>query len=303
MARRGFTLVELLVVIVIILILAAILFPVFGKVREKARQTTCISNQRQIAMAFQMLNQDNFPGELGGVNHDYVPTPDDEKLWREEIERYAADKLFNCPSTNRNGTTSDPEIGMNFFLYGVAFGDVKSPKDTIITADANSLLIDDAGCVDLRRHVNGYIASYFDGHADFTPADRSSVIWGSGDEGTVYNFAALHATVTFSDGNAATGDDSGVSEGEAVLLVNEKGAEITAQVAVSGGTTNPTTGLVPGTSDMKISAGKGKAFALYCATDAAGKKVDTTYTFGDPAGSKVTITCVKPKDPNEQPAP
>jgi prepilin-type N-terminal cleavage/methylation domain-containing protein len=49
--RRGFTLIELLVVIAIIAILAAILFPVFAKAREKARQSSCLSNTKQIALA------------------------------------------------------------------------------------------------------------------------------------------------------------------------------------------------------------------------------------------------------------
>src|SRR5947208_13690899 len=56
--RRGFTLIELLVVIAIITILAALLFPVFAQVREKARTTNCISNLKQIGLANSMYLQD-----------------------------------------------------------------------------------------------------------------------------------------------------------------------------------------------------------------------------------------------------
>ena len=57
-SRSGFTLIELLVVIAIIAILAAILFPVFAQAREKARQTACLSNTKQLGLAFMQYAQD-----------------------------------------------------------------------------------------------------------------------------------------------------------------------------------------------------------------------------------------------------
>ncbi|MGI5817771.1 MAG: DUF1559 domain-containing protein [Armatimonadota bacterium] len=74
---RGFTLIELLVVIAIIAILAAILFPVFARAREKARQTTCLSNLKQVGLGWMMYASDYdervMPVEL--------PSPGDVKYY------------------------------------------------------------------------------------------------------------------------------------------------------------------------------------------------------------------------------
>lgn len=77
MRKRGFTLIELLVVIAIIAILAAILFPVFAKAREKARQTSCLSNLKQGALAVLMYCEDydeTYPMSAYGVITGSGPT-------------------------------------------------------------------------------------------------------------------------------------------------------------------------------------------------------------------------------------
>jgi prepilin-type N-terminal cleavage/methylation domain-containing protein/prepilin-type processing-associated H-X9-DG protein len=87
-SRRGFTLIELLVVIAIIAILAAILFPVFAQAREKARQVTCISNMKQVGLAFMMYVQDY--DEYFPLNQ-YFASPNNDRnqrTWADEIGPY-----------------------------------------------------------------------------------------------------------------------------------------------------------------------------------------------------------------------
>jgi prepilin-type N-terminal cleavage/methylation domain-containing protein/prepilin-type processing-associated H-X9-DG protein len=83
--RRGFTLIELLVVIAIIAILAAILFPVFAQARAKARQTSCLSNNKQIGLALIMYTQDydeTFP--IAAINPPGVPLI----MWYDLVDPY-----------------------------------------------------------------------------------------------------------------------------------------------------------------------------------------------------------------------
>jgi len=104
---RGFTLIELLVVIAIIAILAAILFPVFAQARERARQTQCLSNARQLALAVQAYLQDHEEAFLPSTNY-AVPTDIPERIWTRVIQPYVRDTgIFICPSAQRTGFPAD----------------------------------------------------------------------------------------------------------------------------------------------------------------------------------------------------
>jgi prepilin-type N-terminal cleavage/methylation domain-containing protein/prepilin-type processing-associated H-X9-DG protein len=116
--REGFTLIELLVVIAIISILAAILFPVFAKAREKARQTKCTNNLKQIGTAIQMYAQD-YDGVF--CTYQSLAAPVGEVFYSRRLFEcgYAGSpNIFFCPSTtakpNQYKQTSDFQ-----YTYGI----------------------------------------------------------------------------------------------------------------------------------------------------------------------------------------
>lgn len=99
MRKKAFTLIELLVVIAIIAILAAILFPVFSRAKEKAKQTACISNMRQMSTGI-MLYMSDYDDGLPMSSNYAVPTNDPNRLWTNQISPYLNTKgVFVCPSS------------------------------------------------------------------------------------------------------------------------------------------------------------------------------------------------------------
>ncbi len=124
--KRGFTLIELLVVIAIISILAAILFPVFGRARENARRTSCLSSMRQIGLGLQQYTQDS------DERTPPVNSTSDCPCWSDWILPYVkSTEIFSaCPSKHFNanwtpGTKNNIAFAYNNLYTGGGSTDVQ----------------------------------------------------------------------------------------------------------------------------------------------------------------------------------
>ena len=213
--RRGFTLIELLVVIAIIAILAAILFPVFARAREKARQTSCLSNTKQMSLAFVMYAQDydeTCPAAAAACainpTGEYTERLSDSLYWMDLLYPYVKNRqVFTCPSAspstfafNFKGYGWNCGIGYYLALQiwipgrtgwqyeGVKLAEIAYPAETWCIADAGAYrvqsylttlyFVNSAAYAPWcpERHNEGSNFAFCDGHAKWIKYGRFGTI-------------------------------------------------------------------------------------------------------------------------------
>jgi len=197
LGRKAFTLIELLVVIAVIAILAAILFPVFAKAREKARTTSCTSNVKQMMLAVRSYATD-YDSKLPPGAYPYVTPADTGPIfnstnftWLDLIHTYMKSaQICICPSKSQSTICS---YGWNFQNFGntpATPGPGWVTKLSKVSCAADTILIGDAEDFEARsqannaslysqipsnqyngtglrakRHNDGGVYGYADGHA------------------------------------------------------------------------------------------------------------------------------------------
>jgi prepilin-type N-terminal cleavage/methylation domain-containing protein/prepilin-type processing-associated H-X9-DG protein len=221
--KRGFTLIELLVVIAIIAILAAILFPVFAKAREKARQSSCINNMKQLTTALTMFANDHeeqYPSAF--FNSRNFSSPGSSRVidqWKEMLYPYIKTTgVFVCPSDpfgaekkvyadNREGDQPS-SYRYNNTLVGrdadgapaipIALGSIASPAELIMIAESQpfpnpEIPVSQGG--QEWNQVAAYVTAKEDPRAQIDPSqkkDGGPVPHRRHGDGAVYGFADNH---------------------------------------------------------------------------------------------------------------
>jgi len=176
--NRGFTLIELLVVIAIIAILAAILFPVFAKAREKARQATCQSNLKQIGTAWLMYSQDYDEVYMKGK----IATPSGNVGWTTLIQVYLPPSTRNTIAGDHGGST---QVSMPAVF--------ECPSDTAPYYGRSYGMPWTWGDIDGTGYTNPVR------HADVQVPEKSLVICDSGNGPNMYFYGSNYNALTIEE--------------------------------------------------------------------------------------------------------
>ena len=107
--KRGYTLIEICIVLAVVMILAALLLPLIGRAREKGRQTSCQSNIRQMNLALRQYVSDYDSSDLGQHN------------WQEALMPYIKDiRIYECPSESRPENSTRTGFDTDYFYFAVS---------------------------------------------------------------------------------------------------------------------------------------------------------------------------------------
>ncbi len=152
--RKAFTLIELLVVIAIIAILASILFPVFAQARDKARQTACISNAKQLSLGVSMYAQDYDEVVPAAFSEWNIPVYDGPtgrqtnypSYWYVVVQPYVKDtKVVKCPSDYDKGIPTSYAYNYPHMSYRLAYpttlftlAQYEAPSETLVFGESQA---------------------------------------------------------------------------------------------------------------------------------------------------------------------